>query len=215
MRITHLGHSCILVEEAQSRLLIDPGSLTHGFEELTGLDAVLVTHAHPDHLDVERLPALLEANEGAQLLAEPQTAAELVRAGLDAHALQVGEQAALGAFDVAGVGGRHAVIHPDVPRIGNLGLVISAPSGVRLFHPGDMLEEIPADIDVLALPLAAPWSALKETVEFLRAVAPRVAFPIHDALLSGTGRAIFMRPLSTLCDARTTIQDLAHSPGEF
>ena len=65
MIVTHLGHSCLLVEAGGARLLIDPGAFTTGFEELTDLDAVLVTHQHPDHLDVERLPLLLESNDGA------------------------------------------------------------------------------------------------------------------------------------------------------
>ena len=44
MRITHLGHSCLLVETAGQRILIDPGVFSHGFEELTDLSAVLITH---------------------------------------------------------------------------------------------------------------------------------------------------------------------------
>ena len=37
MDITHLGHSCLLVESAGTRVLLDPGTFSHGFEELTGL----------------------------------------------------------------------------------------------------------------------------------------------------------------------------------
>ena len=70
MRITHLGHSCLLVETGAQRLLLDPGSFTPGFEDLEDLDAVLVTHQHVDHVDTERLPVLVAGNPGVRLLAE-------------------------------------------------------------------------------------------------------------------------------------------------
>ena len=96
MLITHLGHSCLLVEVDGARLLLDPGVFSRGFEELTGLDAVLITHQHADHVDVERLPTLLEANDGALLVAEPETAAELRQAGIEAQPLHAGDSIEVG-----------------------------------------------------------------------------------------------------------------------
>ena len=55
MHLTHLGHACVLVETEHARLLIDPGTLSSGLEGLLDLDAILVTHEHPDHVDVERV----------------------------------------------------------------------------------------------------------------------------------------------------------------
>jgi len=211
MRITHVGHACLLVETSGARVLVDPGTFTHGFEELTGLDAVLVTHAHPDHYDAERMPQLLEANDGARLIAEPEVSVELKRAGLDAVALHPGESTSVGDLAVSAVGGLHATIHEDVPRIGNVGLLLAEEGGPTLFHPGDSYESTPAGVDVLAVPLSAPWAAIRETVTFLRAVAPRAAFPIHDATLSPVGRGLYLRVLGSLGPEGTQLSDLAEA----
>jgi L-ascorbate metabolism protein UlaG (beta-lactamase superfamily) len=58
MQVVHLGQSCVLVDIGAARLLLDPGVYSTGFDELTGLDAILVTHQHPDHLDIDRVARL-------------------------------------------------------------------------------------------------------------------------------------------------------------
>lgn len=192
MIVTHLGHACLLVETGGARLLVDPGAFTHGFEELTDLDAVIVTHQHVDHLDVERVPLLLESNPQAQLLAEPEAASELDKAGLAATHLHPGDSVTFGAATVTGVGGTHAEIDPAIPRVGNVGLLFAAPDESTLFHPGDAYEYVPEGVDVLGLPLNAPWAKFSETVSFARAFGAIRAFPIHDGLLVPAGRGVYL-----------------------
>lgn len=71
MQITHLGHAAILIEVAGRRIVLDPGNFSDAWHGLTGLDAVLVTHQHPDHVDPEHIGALLAANPQAAVYAEP------------------------------------------------------------------------------------------------------------------------------------------------
>lgn len=213
MRVTHLGHSCLLVETGGARILIDPGTFSRGFTELGGLDAVLLTHQHPDHVDVERLPVVLESNDAAVLWAEPSTAAALNEAGIAARALHPGDTVAVAGATVEAVGGEHDVIHADVPRIGNVGLLLSGPGEPVLFHPGDSYGTVPAGVDVLALPLNAPWAASKETVDFVRAVGAPTGFAVHDALLSPTGRALYAGQVATL--GGLDLVDLSAGPVEF
>ena len=85
MRITHLGHACLLVEMADRRILIDPGAFAGDLSGVRDLDAVVVTHQHPDHLDVDRFPGLVDANPSAQVLCDPGSLDVLRDLGVEAR----------------------------------------------------------------------------------------------------------------------------------
>jgi L-ascorbate metabolism protein UlaG (beta-lactamase superfamily) len=205
MRITRYGHSCLLVEDGGARLLLDPGVFSAGFEELRGLTGVLVTHQHPDHLDVERLRRLLDANPEARLHCDSGSAALL--ADLPHAVVAAGDRLDLGA-PVRVLGSEHAVIHPDIPRIPNVGYLVSE----RFFTPGDAMTVPDADVEVLGLPTAAPWLKQSEAVDLLRAVRPDRAFPVHDAVLSAQGLGIWYGQFERLAPDGTSFVKVA--PGE-
>ena len=101
MRLTKYGHSCLLVEEGPARLLLDPGTLSGGFEELEGLTAVLVTHQHADHLDLQRLRTLLDRNPGARVVSDEGSAGALGEAGADVEVVHDGDELDLGGLGLA------------------------------------------------------------------------------------------------------------------
>ena len=39
-------------------------------------------------------------------------------------------------------------------------------------------------MEILALPISAPWMAVKEAIDYFRAVDPEVAIPIHEKVLA-------------------------------
>lgn len=205
MRVTRYDHSCLLVEQADARLLIDPGTYSRGFEDLTGLTGILITHQHPDHLDMHRFPALLAANPGVPVYADPQTAAHLDAAGVRARAVRQGDVLPDVGTEVTVHGHDHAVVHADVPVVDNVSYVV----GGRLLHPGDALCVPDRPVEILAIPAIAPWMAAKEAVDYYRRVNPKHAFPIHTALASHDGLALYLRLLDTLGPESSTFHALA------
>ena len=177
MRVVHFGHACVLLDTGTTRILIDPGTFSSGFEDVQDLDAVLITHQHFDHLDVEKLPALLKANPRAQLIVDEGSADQTENPTV----ARPGDVLKVGDTTVKVVGGQHAVIHEDIPVIPNTGYVVGDGA---FYHPGDALFVPDEDVDVLGLPSGAPWMRTGEAVDFMRAVKPRVAVPIHEAVLA-------------------------------
>jgi L-ascorbate metabolism protein UlaG (beta-lactamase superfamily) len=185
MRLTKFGHSCLLVEQGGARLLFDPGNLSRGFGELEDLTAVVFTHQHADHLDTDRLRGLLDRNPGARVVSDEGSAKRLAEAGAEVQVVHDGDELDLGGVGVRVAGRDHAVVHPDVPVVPNVGYLVGG-----LFHPGDAFTPPGARVDVLAVPAAAPWLKVAEPIEYLRTVRPKVAVPVHDQVLSDAGRRI-------------------------
>jgi len=194
MRLTKFGHSCLLVEEGGARVLLDPGLFSDGFQELEGLTAVCLTHQHSDYLDAERVRQVLDRSPGARVVSDEGSAQALGEAGADVEVVHDGDELALGGLGLAVVGRDHAVIHPDIPVVPNVGYLL----GGRLFHPGDAFTLPGQPVEVLAVPAGAPWMKLAEAVEYLRRVGPTVAVPVHERVLSEAGRSIHYRQLEQL-----------------
>lgn len=184
MELTKYTHSCVVLADAGRRLLIDPGVWTEP-AALEGVSQVLVTHDHYDHLDVERLLAAGRA-DSAFVVFGPAAVVELL-AGLGPAAVTVqpGQQFTAAGFSVAAVGGDHAEIYDGAPGTSNLGYVIEG----EVYHPGDSLHVPTQAVRTLLVPAAAPWLKLAEAIDFVRAVEPAHAHPIHDATLSDVGQA--------------------------
>lgn len=186
MRLTKLGHACVRLEHLGTTVVLDPGGFTEE-DAAEGADAVLVTHEHPDHLDPARLrrtdaPVLTIEAVAARLRVDAPDVAERVRV------VQPGDELRVGAVGVRVVGERHAVIHPDLPLPDNSGYLLDV-GGTSVLHPGDALTVVDG-VDLLLLPVSAPWLKASEAIDYARAVAAPRNLAIHDEVYSEAGLGI-------------------------
>jgi L-ascorbate metabolism protein UlaG (beta-lactamase superfamily) len=185
MELTKHGHACVVLTDGDRRLVIDPGAFTDA-AALEGATAVLVTHEHADHFVPDRLRAALEADPALEIWTNGSVASALEGAGNRVHAVGHGDAVTVAGFDVQVHGELHAEIHPDIPRIGNIGFLVE---GV-VFHPGDALTVPDQPVATLLLPLHAPWSRTAELIDYVRAVDADQAYAVHDGLLNDTGLGV-------------------------
>lgn len=185
MRLTKLGHACVRLEKDGGVLVIDPGAFS-GDGALDGADAVLVTHEHFDHVVPDTLSAALAARPGLRVWAPAPVAEQFGEFGDRVRAVAHGDEFTAAGFGVHVYGAEHAVIHPDIPTVANVGFLV----GGEVFHPGDSYT-VPEDpAGTLLLPGSGPWHSYAEMIDYAREVAPRRGFVIHEALLSETGLAV-------------------------
>ncbi len=180
MQIKKIGHCCLVIEIEGLKIMTDPGIFTvdsHIHED--GIDIVLITHEHSDHLHVESLKAVLEHNPNAHVIANASVTKILHEQGIEATHISGGESAEVKGVKIEGFGHTHATIYETFGLVENTGYMIAD----KFYFPGDAFYGIKRQVDVLALPIAGPWMRVEQAVEYLRELKPRVAFGVHDGIL--------------------------------
>lgn len=187
MRITKFGHACVRIEHDGAVVVVDPGIFTQP-EALDGATAVLITHEHADHYN----PELLTGSD-APVYTIGAVAAQIKDGAPDVFerttVVKPGDSFDVG-LPVTAVNEKHAIIHEDLPHFDNSGYLIQA-GDKTLFHPGDALDGPGQEVDVLFLPVSAPWARSAELIDFARANKAKATVAIHDRVYSEAGSGIF------------------------
>lgn len=190
--MTKYTHSSVRLENEGYVLVFDPGNFAPDGEHahlLEEADYLLITHAHPDHFDAHRLLPLIAEHPELQIWA-PQAVVDTIREAVpDAriNAVSADTIFEVPGFTVQTFGGQHALIHPLIPVIANIGYLIN---GI-LYHPGDSLV-VPHGVKApnLLIPVHAPWGKVQEVIDFVIAVGAERAYPIHNGMINDNGTAI-------------------------
>ncbi|WP_066522722.1 MBL fold metallo-hydrolase [Curtobacterium ammoniigenes] len=191
MQLTKYTHATVVLTKDDVTIVIDPGTFTPEAEQLASTAAaVLVTHEHGDHLDVDAVQRALQAAPDLVVYA-PEGVADQLGAADRVHTVHAGDAFGVGPFSVQVFGERHAVIHRDLPTIANVGYLVDG----SVFHPGDAYLEPGVPVETLLIPTSGPWSSTAMGVDYIRAVAPKRAIQIHEAMLSELGQKSTARML--------------------
>jgi L-ascorbate metabolism protein UlaG (beta-lactamase superfamily) len=184
MKLTKYEHACVVLEKDGTSIVIDPGSFSSGAAEIiAGAEAILITHEHFDHVNEAAISEALTARPDLRMYA-PAALAGLFAGHQDQlTAVAAGDALTLGSFAITVHGSDHAMIHPDIPVIPNVGYLIDG----SLYHPGDAYYAPEVPVSVLLLPTSGPWMKIGEAADYVRAVRPQQIVQIHEMLLSDIG----------------------------
>ncbi len=192
MRLTKYTHACVTLEKGSTRVVIDPGVWAEP-EAFEGVSTAFITHEHVDHFDLGALGAWVARDSAAVIYAPDSVAAQLTDLGGTVITVQPNESIAVGDFEVKTVGGMHAEIIDGLPGCPNIGYVFDN----EVYHPGDSFFVPDESVRTALVPTSGPWLKLSESIEFVRALSPVLAFSIHDALLNDLARGMVDRWLDT------------------
>jgi L-ascorbate metabolism protein UlaG (beta-lactamase superfamily) len=183
MRITKLGHCCLIIEESGVRIMTDPGAWTTRQNEEKGVDYIFVTHEHQDHFHIDSLRAVLANNPKAKVVTNRGVGKLLDAEGIPYQLLEHGGAGDFGGVRVGGYGEKHATIYQDFGQVQNTGYFFAN----RFFYPGDAFFNPSKPVEILALPVSGPWMKMSEAIEYAKTLKPKVCFPVHDGFLKFGG----------------------------
>ena len=182
MKITKYIHSCLQIEKESDIILFDPGLFTFAEglvkpSQFQNIQAVVITHKHPDHIDGDSLKQILDNNENAVVLANSDIAEMLSEKDIETEVFETGKRV-IGSFVLEAYDAPHEPILADeLPR--NTAYLIDK----NILHPGDSLSKNLFGLkgtQILCLPTMAPWSTELQVYDFAREMSPQYIVPIHD-----------------------------------
>lgn len=184
MKIKKLGHCCLVIEENERRIMTDPGSwTTETQKEEKNIDIILITHEHGDHIHIESLKEIIKNSPGAVVITNKGVGKLLDEAGIKYEILENKTPKDLLGIEVEAHECKHEEIFEDLGQVQNTGYFINR----RLFYPGDAFYNPNEPVEILALPVAGPWTNVKNAINYALEIKPKICFPVHDGMLISFG----------------------------
>ena len=180
--ITCIGHGTLMMSFGGKIIHIDPVSQYADYTKLPKADLILITHEHPDHLDLKAIGTLQTGK--TSIVATENVARQLpgsiVLKNDDKKTIMGLKIEAVPAYNLLNM--RSPGVPYHAKGIGN-GYILTL-SDKRLYVAGDT-ENIPEmknlrNIDVAFLPMNLPYTMTPDMVaDAVRAFRPKIIYPYH------------------------------------
>ncbi len=171
MKITKLGHSCVLVKTPDRIGLFDPGGWSDKklIDSIEHVDRIIYTHSHGDHFDIDILSSLSKKFPNAQVIANEEIQSIIMRSGINIT-MRVESQCSI----------KFLSPHEELPIPGAKAPAENGYHFKNIFtHPGDS-QSFNETKKVLAMPFIAPWGRTKDSIDKVLDLKPEYVLPIHD-----------------------------------
>lgn len=205
MKITKLGHCCMVIEVNGTRIMTDPGapSYSGATNNVNDISAIIITHEHQDHLHIDSLRKILDTNKNAVVITNTAVGKLLSDAQIPFIKVEEGQSHIVEGIHISGFGNTHAEIYDEFGQVQNTGYMIDS-----LCYPGDAFHIPNHKVDILALPVAGPWMRIKDAIDYAIKVNPRIAFPVHDAIIKDFATFLYTIPTHFLSQANIGFKKL-------
>ncbi len=198
MKLTKYNHACVVIEDKGQQIIIDPGVFVTTLPDISNLVALIITHEHPDHFQLEHINKIVAANPDIELFVAEGIAEQL--GDIDATTAVPGETLHAGSFSFRFFGKQHALFHKTIPRVPNVGVLINE----TIYYPGDSFDTPDISPKVLLAPTNGPWLKVGDVIDFIDATKPKLCVPTHNALQSELGDSMMEQWLSGVCQKNHT-----------
>lgn len=207
MKIIKYPQSNFLVEADGSRILIDPGILTFKKfkpQDFGSLDAIFVSHQHPDHLEIDSLK--FWSDQGIKIYGNSDVVTLLSKESIKTKELTAGKEIKIGGFNIDPVDLPHfknlwcnkcndkvtpdtinndkkCKLHPkeepkkiDGPP--NTGFIINE----LFFHPGDGMKVEDLSVKSASIPIGGPTVDYEMAWDFVDSLKAQAIIPMHYSI---------------------------------
>lgn len=178
MNVTRYFQSCLLIEDGNARVLVDPSAQEkERLGDFGKLDAVFYTHEHGDHFDAGMARDFVEQGM-APVYANQSTAMQIEASKT---VVEGGKEYDINGMKVKAIELPHCLMVDGSESVQNTGYLFNG----KLFHPGDSKELEGLEVDTLAVPISGPDISLKDAYSFTMQVNAKQVIPIHYDYLGG------------------------------